>query len=229
MKYLKSILTNHNIDEAHPGKLESFESRDGFTILEEEEFRSMQRYFEEFPIYKDLIPVMTDGNSNYWCLYIDGPLKNMVCYLNHEEPSLEPRFKNLSSLIDTINKHPESYDIDDFDAAFFDYPTRQLIQSHFENAIIERLRAGLKANANDDDLRMQTAFAIMALTSPTEIESSIYPFLDDEDMYIQERAIQMLGFHKYRPAVSKLNALATSAQHNGKAAAKMALKTIKAL
>jgi HEAT repeat protein len=68
----------------------------------------------------------------------------------------------------------------------------------------------------------------MALTSPTDIETRIYPFLDDEDMYVQERAIELLGFHQYQPAVAKLTDLATNAKPNGRTAAKIALKKISA-
>lgn len=45
-------------------------------------------------------------------------------------------------------------------------------------------------------------------------------------MYVQERAIALVGFHKYRPAVAKLPALATQAQPNGQQAMKIALQKI---
>jgi hypothetical protein len=229
MEHIKNVLIKYNFDTATIGKLESFESRDGFIVLNEEAFEEMQNYLNEFPVYQFLVPIMTDDNSNYWCLYVDGPLKNMLCHLGHEEPSLEPRFKNLSSLIDAINDHPDCSDMNDFEDTFFDFPSRQVSQGHLQDKkIIGELNEIFMAETDDDQIRTQAAFSIMALTPPTDIEQIIYPFLDDEDMYVQERAIQMLGFHKYQPAVGRLTELATNAEHNGQTAAKMALKKIAA-
>ena len=85
-------------------KLENYESRDGFNLIEKSEFQDMLEYFEQYEVYNNLIPILTDNNSNYWCLYFDGTLKGMVCYLNHGELSLEPKFKGVSELIETIEK-----------------------------------------------------------------------------------------------------------------------------
>jgi hypothetical protein len=229
MEHIKDVLINYGFDNATISKLESFESRDGFIVLNEEEFEEMQNYLNEFPVYQFLVPITTDGNSNYWCLYADGPLKNMLCHVGHDEPSLEPRFRNLSSLIDAINSHPDCSDINDFEDTIFDFPSRQVSKSQLQDKeIIGELYKIFEAETDDDQIRTQTAFSIMALTPSTDIEQTIYPFLDDEDMYVQERAIEMLGFHKYQQAVGRLSELATNARHNGQTAAKMALKKIAA-
>lgn len=229
MEHIKDVLTNYGVDNANIDKLESFESRDGFIVLDEDEFEKMQDYLKEFPVYQFLVPIMTDENSNYWCLYADGPLKNMICHLSHDEPSLEPRFRSLSSLIDTITEYPDSYDIYDFEDDYFDFPNRQVSPNYLQDKeIIGELNKIFEAETDDDQIRTQTAFSIMALASPTDIETIIYPFLDDEDMYVQERAIQILGFHKYKPAVDKLTELTVNAQHNGQTASKIALKKIRA-
>jgi len=226
MEHIKSTLVSYKIDSASIEKLTSFESRDGFLLLDEGDFEKMQAYLKEFAVYKFLVPIMTDDNSNYWCLYVDGPLKNMVCYISHDEPSLEPRFRSLSSLIDAINNHPGCYDIHDFDDSFFDFPNREISPDYLqEKKIISALGKILGDEYTDEDIRTQTAFSMMALTSPTDIEEIIYPLLD-EDMYIQERAIEMLGFHKYKPAIHRLTELMTNARHNGKTAARIALKKI---
>lgn len=207
-------------------RLASFQSRDGFMLLEETEFDEMQKYFEQFPMYKNIIAFLTDGNSNYWCLYISGAMKGMICYLSHDEPSLEPKFKSVLNLLNVIEENPEAYDFYDLDRTLFDFPTIGNT-SDFEqrNQIIEQLRAELLTE-KDEDTKQQIAFSIIALTSTDEIEKNIYPFLDDTDMYVQERAIEMLGFHKYKPAKEKLMELKTSAMPNGRTAAANALKKI---
>lgn len=227
MEYIKEVLHNYGIDHAAIHKLELFESRDGFLLPDENEFKEMLDYLNSFSIYRFLVPIMADGHSNYWCLYVDGPLKNMVCHLSHEEASLEPKFRNISSFIDTVNAHPDSQDYYDLEEHVFDLPNTEFSQQHQDKEIMEALYQVFVTKTDDDEVRTQTAFCIMALTSPSSIEETIYPFLDDEDMYIQERAIEILGFHRYEPAIGKLTELLTNAHYNGKLAAKVALQKIK--
>ncbi|HDR7947437.1 TPA: LacI family transcriptional regulator [Bacillus toyonensis] len=46
-------------------------------------------------------------------------------------------------------------------------------------------------------------------------------------MWVQERAAEILGFHRYVPASEKLNWVKEHGQHNGKMVAELALKRIK--
>jgi hypothetical protein len=229
MSHLKEVLTTGGIASADIDKLEAFESRDGFMVLDKDECEDMREYLRSYPVYQFLVPYTTDGNSNYWCLYVNGPLKNMTCYLSHEEADLSPRFRSLSSFIDAINTHPGSCDMQDFGEDVFDFPSRQVSPSYSQDQeIIGALYHDLTVETDDDQRRAQTAFAIMALASPTDIETIIYPFLEDEDMYVQERAIALLGFHAYQPAVAQLTLLVANAQPTGRMAAKVALQKIAA-
>jgi len=213
-----------NISEKE--KLKDFQSRDGFMFLSDEEFDEMENYFSQFSIYKSLAPLLTDENSNYWCIYVDGSMKGMICYLSHDEPNLEPKFKDISSFLKVIKENPETYDFYDLDETLFDFPIAEDPTEFQERKqIIEELKTDFNLE-NDEDVRMQIAYSIIAMTFPDEIEENIYPFLDDEDMYVQERAIQILGFHKYKPAKEKLIALKNSVMPNGQSAIEIALKKI---
>lgn len=203
-------------------KLGEFVSRNGFNVIQEDEYTSVINYFLDFPICKDLIPVLTDNQSNYWCLYIDGPLINKVCYFDHEEPSLEPTFRTIENFLAVLDQHPAFYDYYDFRPYDYDYPPYEKEEADIE--VISELKKQLQQE-DDKDICRQIAFSIMAMISLDEIES-IYPFLYDEDMFIQERAITILGNWKYKPAIELLEELSTTAQHNGKLAAKKALKKI---
>ena len=206
--------------------LNNYNSRDGFVVLEEPEFQDMLDYFGQYEIYKNLIPILTDNNSNYWCLYVDAALRGMICYVSHDELSLEPKFKGVSELINAIDNNQDAYDFEELDEEVFDFPMkRDSIQLNNDREILNTLLAELEV-ANQEDVRQQLAFSIMALASKNEIESIIYPFLDNENMHIQERAIQLIGFHKYRPARNKLIELTKTAMVNGKAAAGKALKEL---
>ena len=207
-------------------KFTTFKSRDGFVIIDDNEFTEMLNYFKQFPVYKNIIPIVTDEQSNYWCLYITCPMKGMVCHLDHDEISLEPKFKNISNFISAIENNNEVYDFYEFDDSVFDFPsTKDFGEFTERKKIIDQLSTDLKRQIDKQQIQ-QLAFSIMALTSSDEIESNIYPFLESEDMWIQERVIRMLGFHKYKPARGKLTELTTTAMHNGKLAVKNALETI---
>ncbi|WP_272151350.1 hypothetical protein [Tenacibaculum aiptasiae] len=221
-------LSKYEIGKDDLRKLQDYNSRDGFELIEESDFESMLEYFEEYEVYNNLIPIMTDNNSNYWCLYVGGKLKGMVCYLANEEMNLAPRFKNITNLINNIYQNPDAYDFDELDIEVFDYPkSGNDIDLENRREVIEGILNELEeVPENKEDLRQQLAYSAMTLVKADEIESYIYPFLEDEDMYIQEKAIATIGFHKYKPARNKLIELTKTAMVNGKSAAGRALKEL---
>ncbi|AZA98999.1 hypothetical protein EG359_04995 [Chryseobacterium joostei] len=219
-------LNKFDLNTSEIEKLKAFQSRDGFVLLDDAEFGEMENYFSQFPIYKNLVALLTDEDSNYWCINVSGPMKGMICYLSHDEPNLEPKFKDISSFLKVIDENPEAYDFYDLEEISFDFPNSKNPPEFIERKqIIEELKTNFHSE-NDEDVRLQIAYSIIVLTSVEEIEDSIYPFLDDEDMYIQERAIQILGFHKYKPAKEKLIEMKNSVMPNGQTAIEIALKKL---
>ncbi len=220
--------SNYEIEKNDLKNLLSYKSRDGFELIEKDDFESMLEYFEQYEIYENLIPILTDNNSNYWCLYFKGKLKGTVCYLSHDEINLEPKFKNITKLINAINQNPDAYDFSELDSQVFDYPKREneIDLNNREEIVNGLLTEFEQVSISKLELKQQLAFSIMALIKSEEIESYIYPFLDNEDMYIQERAINTIGFHKYEPARNKLIELTKKAMVNGKSAAGKALKEL---
>ncbi len=119
-------LTNYPISEKDIERLTKYTSRDGFVLVDESECNNVLETFKQYPIYKNLIPLLTDNNSNYWCLYIDGILKGMVCHLSHVEISLEPKFSTIDHLISTIENNPKAWDYYDlYDLEVFDFPIKE--------------------------------------------------------------------------------------------------------
>lgn len=216
-------LKDFDISQSDIEKLEAFKPRDGFVVINDGELAEMLAYFSQFPVYKGLVPILTDENSNYCCVYVEGPLKGMVCNVSHDELNTEPKFRSLSRLLDAIDYNRDAYSFLDFEDAAYDFPSsKEKLEFPERAAIMEQLYAELKAET-DESRTQQLAYSIMALTTVDEMETHIYPFIDNEDMYIQERAIQLLGFHKYKPAWQKLEALTTTAMPNGRTAAQLAL------
>lgn len=225
MKHLIDILTDFGFDKSALTAIENYNSRDGYSLIDNGEYKSITEYFTQYPIYKDIIPIMTDNQSNYICVYKSGVLFGKVCYVSHEEISMEPKFRSIESLITAINQNPDCWEWLDLPEIAFDYPQKRNAPGMQDDKKIISLLWDSLYKETDDEIKVQTAFCIMALTSLENLED-IYLFLDDNDMYIQERAIRIFGFHKYKPAVEKLRELETTAKHNGKLAAKLALKKI---
>ncbi len=80
----------------------------------------MLKIFGQYEIFNDLIPILADGNSNYFCFYTKGILKGMVCYLVHDEQVSASIFYGIKELITEIENNPEALDFDDLKIVAFD-------------------------------------------------------------------------------------------------------------
>jgi hypothetical protein len=122
MKYLIDYLNDYSIENDQVQSLRKYVSRDGFVVLSNKEFVAIIDYFKKFSQdFEDMIPLMTDNNSNYICVYIRGRFKNAVCFLSHDEIDLYPKFKNISSLINAINENQNAWDFFGFSDKVFDF------------------------------------------------------------------------------------------------------------
>lgn len=222
MDLIAATLLTHEFDPAVLGNWPS----QALEVVKDNELSEMQQYFAQFSIYQHLLPIATDNQSNYWCLYVAGMLRGMVCFLSHEEADLTPVFRSLPRFITAVQQHPDAAEPADFPTVALDFPLYMASGSVLvgDSRLAAQLREALAAET-DEDVRQQLAFASMALTAPDEL-GTLYPFLDDEDMYVQERAIELLGRHRYQPAFDHLQRLLTAAAHNGRMAAKRALQRL---
>ncbi|MDG0876146.1 hypothetical protein L5D93_28545 [Paenibacillus thiaminolyticus] len=116
----------------------------------------------------------------------------------------------------------------DWDDLKKDYPTGADIDTQHledERKCIDELNDLLHSHQLDEDYRVQLIYSVMAVTPMTDLDS-IVKYLDDEDMYVQERA-EILGYHRHVPAKEKLREIAQSGMPNGRQAAKGALAKIR--
>ena len=219
-------LHKFNVDKDDIERLKAFEPRFRFELIDDNVFSDIVEGCKDWTVFKDLIPIMADGDSNYWCLYIAGAMKGMVCHLQHDMINLEPKFKNVSNFISAIETHikDDIWDFYEIDNDIFDFPSKKDLSQFTERKkIIDCLSTELKTET-DEERRQHLSFSIMVLTSIDEIEANIYPFLYSDDVCIQERAIYILGFHKYKLAIEILTDLETTAMPPGPSVAKTALK-----
>ncbi|MGG4394810.1 HEAT repeat domain-containing protein [Paenibacillus thiaminolyticus] len=194
-------------------------------LMNREEIIELYECLADLEEFQDILPLWSDDNSNYVGLYCRGPLQNKVCYISHEETDLSPGFRSVSSFLASLEQSPDL----DWDELKKNYPTEADIDTqHLEDdrKCIDELNELLHSNQLNDDYRVQLLYSVMAVTPKTDLDS-IVKYLDDEDMYVQERACEILGYHRHVPAKEKLREIAQSGMPNGRQAAKGALARIR--
>lgn len=225
---LKLGIELFNIDEdisnyENTCKLSKFDMR----VLTLSEIEELFYLFNDNLMFKNLVPLFTDDNSNYAAVYVEGPMKSKICYLDHEETDISPAFRSINSFAQAVRQNPESgwYDIPRDYPVLLEEP--EIFQTSDDLIVVEEIKKFInKENQLDDDYRTNLLFCIMALTPKSHLDE-IIKYLYDEDMWVQERACRILGYHKYEPAIEHLKKVRENGMHNSKLAAKRALNEIK--
>ena len=195
-------------------------------LLSIEEVTEMYLYLNEDVNISEVLPLWTDDSSNYVGVYMFGPQTGKVCFINHEEIDLSPVYPNVHTFIKILLENSES--------DWYELPTHYPLSKDHTDELqvkqdvqaIKELKNLLKNPELDEDKRTQYLFSIMAITPYTQLDE-IIPLLEDSNMWVQERAAEILGFHRYLPAKEKLNWVKEHGQYNGKMAAELALKRIR--
>lgn len=116
------LLKQYQFSEIDVQAFESFGSRDGFQKITDEDLEGMLVFFKQYPEdFNKVLPIMTDDNSNYLCVYFKGDHKGKVCHLSHDEIDLTPRFKSIESLIHVIETNPECWDFEELPKGSLDF------------------------------------------------------------------------------------------------------------
>ena len=210
-KYMKVFdeLRKAGIDSKDIEQLEKFygeerfiRGRDGFIAVEDKDFEGMQDFFNDYTLFNDLKVILTDENSNYWCVFVGGARKGMVCHLDHEEQDQQqPRFKSISRLLEVIEQHKEAYDfyeLKELSENVFDFPSKTLEDFQGRKQIIEQLYQEIDNLDTEDESydqsRSSHIYSIIVLSIASEVDAHIKPFLDDEDDYVKEFAETAMKF-----------------------------------
>ena len=139
----------------------------------------------------------TDDEGDFAGIYFAGPLTGNVCFIDHEDPDFTPRFKTLKRFLNAV-----------ITAAKFGHSWREMpsdypcSKNESDAESLQQLLTQFRS-VTDFRERCQLAFDIMALT-PLERTADLLPFLDDEDLWVQERAAEHLGKRRYAPAIPLL-------------------------
>lgn len=173
----------------------------------------------------------SDGNSNYAAVYLSGLLEGKICFIDHEETDLSPVFRDFTNFyqsifeIHALNLRQPSAESGWWDMKT-DYP--KLVKDeneefYFEDLLLAEKFIELFREETGYEKKQHLAFCAMNLLPLSETDK-ILEFVRSDDMWIQERACQLLGEKKSEKAIPVLAEVARSGNHNGKIAAMIALR-----
>lgn len=222
MDHISQLFEKCELPQEELQALINYEWRDNFQLIPLPVFEELIQYRDEFGLPETVSPLIDCGGSNYIGIHTSGILKNKICFIDHEEMDVSPVFRNVQQLLSAITAAPECYDYRDIPEASFDYPSLPGLSVPWLSADRACVTA-LREQFNAAPELTQLAFSIMALTPYDDI-AQLIPWLNSKDMYIQERAIRIFGFHRYAPVKQQLEELTTKALHNGQIAARVALR-----
>ena len=200
MKKVEEFLEKHKIDL---NNVNSLLGQKGFRFLSDDEIFETKEWLSNYKLNVGLFPIITNDESDFIAVYTEEPLLDKIALLQHNNLDFTPKFKDFNSLISSIERGFITTDNDwESFENHFDYPNQN--DNDKENSIIESLKKDLiKKDISNGKYELLTS-AIMVLTPYKDIES-IYPYLDDKNVFVRQKCISILGdFYQHEPIKEKI-------------------------
>ena len=169
----------------------------------------------------------TDDESNWAGIFTEGPLKDYITVVDHDEPIIRPSFSNVLAFYASLIGCTQ-HDTHDGLIYLPEIPTelpRANDEPHLldhertlSNYFLERAEA---AQSNDQRLDMMCCALRLIPAADTH---KILPLLETDDMFVPELAIEVVTRRQYTPAIPSLVNLARRGRPNGDTAAISALR-----
>ncbi|MEW6130911.1 MAG: SMI1/KNR4 family protein [Acidobacteriota bacterium] len=159
--------------------------------------------------------------GNYMGIYVTGLLKDKICYLDHEEIDFSPVYRTVESFyaagIDAMASGEDWYQMAK------DYPILEAESEEEQDSVIaKQLLAKLEEPTNDEN---QTNLALCVMNIlPMSQTHRLFKFAESNNMWIQERACELLGKKRITEAIPLLSLVARNGTHNGRIASMVALR-----
>lgn len=168
----------------------------------------------------DILILWSDDHSNYGGVYFRGRLAPRVVLIDHEEPELTPHYFSVESFVAARRNGAAD------GLSWYELPTDYPVLSATQYPLLESDRElaleYLEAFRQDPE-SIESAFHALNLLPPHDFHL-IRELVWAEDMWIQERACEIIGRRNYEQAIDDLYQVALRGGHNGRVAAILALK-----
>ncbi|MFC4454554.1 SMI1/KNR4 family protein [Deinococcus sonorensis] len=166
-------------------------------------------------VMPDIRLFWSDDNSNYVGVYVGEVFTGAVCLLHHEEQTeVAPRFHRVSDFLAWMVAHPDE-----------DVFSSTLVPSLYPRVVPDpetselEWAAAYSLYARADRTTDNPLLAVAMNATPVEHSSELLSYLDHEDFYIAERAVEILGTRRYLPARKAIEHLAVHGVANARSAA----------
>lgn len=171
---------------------------------------------------EEIRALWTDDQGNYAAVYVDGSLRGRICFLDHEEVDPTPAYADLAAFREALLQAARA------GQGWYEMlqarPAPPALSPQDEKELALALDYLEQAGAaKDAKKRCKLLFKAMELFPASETHR-IQPFLQDDDMWVQERACRLLGKRRYVPAIPAIADVARRGKHNGKIGAMVALR-----
>ena len=161
-------------------------------------------------------------------------MKGKICFIDHEELDLALRYNSIYSfykiLLGIAKKNVVKNISDEYlinwSEMKTDFPILEYSANNNENSELARRFTEKYKNEYDEEKKQYFAFCAMNLLPMSETEN-LLEFTKSEDMWVQEKACELIGKKKYEPGISILVDVVKHGMHNGKMASMIALRNFK--
>ena len=95
--------------------LKELDERDGFQFVKKDDYKAMNSFISMYQDdYGKIIPILTDNNSNYLCVVVEGGSLGTIVSLSHNEEGLVRIFDSIPTMVKKINENKIYWDIFEF-------------------------------------------------------------------------------------------------------------------
>jgi hypothetical protein len=185
--------------------------------------RDLDAIREALPLPDELLPFWADDQDNYAAVYLTGPLAGRVSVINHDEVDTAPVYRDLETFHAALLAAAQAGQ--DWSEMLRSRPVGsegRSAEDEKELALALKYQ-GQAAAAPDAKKRKSLLFKALALFPLSETHRLV-AFLQDGDMWVQERACQLLAQRRHVPAIPAIAELARNGRVNARIGAMTALR-----
>lgn len=235
---LKELYKNSDGEEGVHGRSGPASEGRAMRLLPANEVIEATEGIGRFVSLRDSAVFWGGQNGEFAAVFLDGPLLGRVYIFDYDGRNDSVAYRSVTSFVQSLNAGVQD------GADWTDLQTDYYVDSEYfirgaavckpaddndlksDRKAVKALRMEYaSASIDDEPDHHHYAMNIMGLTPPTETPT-ILEFLDTDDMWIQERACNILGHRRYEPVVEKLGTIACEGTTNGRGAAIRALGRI---